>query len=64
MPVFCFGQTEQYSWVKLGPPFVPQWVAESIARFIGFLPLFMYGRWGTPLPHKVCLLWVKNVKIN
>lgn len=55
MPVFVFGQTDAYGWLKLGPPAVPQDLTERLARAIGFLPLFMYGRWGTPLPRKVCL---------
>jgi 2-acylglycerol O-acyltransferase 2 len=53
VPVFVFGQTDAYGWVKLGPPLLPQWLTQRIASAIGFLPLFMYGLWGTPLPHKV-----------
>lgn len=53
VPVFVFGQTDAYGWMKLGPPAVPQELAERLARAIGFLPLFMYGVWGTPLPRKV-----------
>ena len=30
-----------------------QWLTERIARAIGFLPLFMYGIWGTFVPRKV-----------
>ena len=55
VPVFVFGQSAAYSWVKLGPPFLPQWLAQRIARAIGFLPLLMYGVWGSPLPHPVRL---------
>lgn len=55
MPVFCFGQTDMFHWVKLGPPVVPRWLTERIARTIKFLPLLMYGTWGTPVPRKVCL---------
>ena len=53
MPVFCFGQTDMYHWVKLGPPLLPQALTERIARTIKFLPLLMYGAWGTPVPRKV-----------
>lgn len=53
VPVFVFGQTDAYSWVKLGPPFFPQGLTQQIARSIGFLPLLMSGVWGTPVPHKV-----------
>ena len=58
MPVFCFGQTDMYHWVKMGAPVIPQWLTERIARTIGFLPLFMYGIWGTFVPRKVrCPNW-------
>ena len=53
VPVFCFGQTDMYHWVKMGAPVIPQWLTERIARTIGFLPLFMYGAWGTFVPRKV-----------
>ena len=53
LPVFVFGQTDAYSWVKMGPPVVPQWLTQRIARMIGFLPLFMFGMYGSPLPHPV-----------
>ena len=53
VPVFCFGQTDMYHWVKLGPPLLSQSLTERIARTIKFLPLFMYGAWGTPVPRKV-----------
>ena len=35
MPVFAFGQTRAFHWFKFGPPIVPQWLAEIIARRIG-----------------------------
>lgn len=53
IPVFCFGQTQTFSWVKPGPPIVPASVVERVARTIGFLPLLIWGRWGTPLPHQI-----------
>ena len=55
VPVFCFGQTDMFHWAKLGPPLIPQWLAERIARAIKFLPLLMWGAWGSPVPRKVCL---------
>eukprot|EP00884_Botryococcus_braunii_P007200 jgi/Botrbrau1/16481/Bobra.0142s0075.1 len=53
IPVFCFGQTRTFSWVKPGPPVLPAPLVERIARTIGFLPLLIWGVWGTPLPHPV-----------
>jgi hypothetical protein len=35
VPVFVFGQSSSYHWFKFGPPLVPQWLAEAIARRIG-----------------------------
>ncbi len=46
LPAFAFGQTDMYSWIKPGPPLVPQRAVEALARMIGFLPLLIYG----PLP--------------
>lgn len=64
MPVFVFGQTDAYGWAKLGPPAVPQELAERLARAIGFLPLFMYGVWGTPLPRKVFTFHLSQKVLN
>ncbi|KAK9903458.1 hypothetical protein WJX75_006146 [Coccomyxa subellipsoidea] len=64
VPVFVFGQTDAYGWMKLGPRAVPQELAERLARAIGFLPLFMYGVWGTPLPRKVKITMVVGKPIE
>ena len=53
VPVFCFGQTDTYHWVRLGPPLLPQWLALAIARKLRFLPLIMLGSWGSLVPRKV-----------
>ena len=53
MPVFAFGQTGCYSWLKPGPPVVPaSWLA-AFARRIGFMPLIIWGEAFSPLPHPV-----------
>ena len=33
-----------------GPPFVPKAVMKGIARRIMFVPMWIWGRWGTPCP--------------
>lgn len=53
LPVFAFGQSDLYSWWRPGPPFIPQSLVEAIRKRIGFMPLMMSGRFGTPIPHKV-----------
>ena len=51
VPVFAFGQTGCYSWIKPGPPFVPaSWVA-GFARRLGFMPLIIWGEAFSPCPH-------------
>ena len=53
MPVFAFGQTQTYSFLKPGPPLLPaSWVA-AFARKIGFMPLIVWGEGFSPLPHRV-----------
>lgn len=42
-----------YRWWRPGPPFIPQSLVEAIRKRIGFMPLMMWGRFGTPIPHKV-----------
>lgn len=55
VPAFAFGQTDMYSWIKPEPPYVPERVVAALARWIGYLPLVMYGAWGTPMPRPVPL---------
>uniref|UniRef100_A0A7S0VKA2 Acyltransferase n=1 Tax=Polytomella parva TaxID=51329 RepID=A0A7S0VKA2_9CHLO len=52
VPIFAFGQTRTYSWARLGPPIVPQSLVDRLSRLIGAVPIFMYGLYGTPLPHR------------
>ena len=42
-----------YTWAKLGPPIIPDALCTRIARAIGFLPVCIYGVWGSLLTHKV-----------
>ena len=42
-----------FGWKKLGPPIVPDAVLAKMARAIGFMPLMMYGLWGTSLTFPV-----------
>mmetsp|Transcript_1876 Transcript_1876/g.5480 ORF Transcript_1876/g.5480 Transcript_1876/m.5480 type:complete len:388 (+) Transcript_1876:286-1449(+) len=63
LPAFAFGQTDMYSWVKPGPPWVPGRVVEALARWIGFLPLVIYGVWGTPMPRRVPVTLVMGAPI-
>jgi diacylglycerol O-acyltransferase 2, plant len=48
VPVFAFGQTPQYGWVRL--PF-----AARLARKIGWVPMLIWGAMGTPMPRKIPL---------
>ncbi len=31
-------------------------VVETVRKWLGFIPLMMWGRWGTTIPHKVAFL--------
>jgi hypothetical protein len=35
VPAFAFNQGRSYSWLRPGPPFVPQWIVEWISRRAG-----------------------------
>jgi 1-acyl-sn-glycerol-3-phosphate acyltransferase len=50
VPVFAFGQTDMLTWYRPGPPIVPEAALHSFSRKTGFVPLAMWGVWGTPLP--------------
>ena len=53
VPVFAFGQSKCYSYIKPGPPLLPaRWVA-AFARKIGFMPLIIWGEAFSPCPHPV-----------
>ncbi|KAG2494868.1 hypothetical protein HYH03_007107 [Edaphochlamys debaryana] len=52
VPVFAFGQTRTYSWLRPGPPFCPEWLVQAISRTAGAVPVLMYGACGTPMPHR------------
>lgn len=53
VPAFAFGQTDTYSWVRPGPPYVPQRVVDFFRRVLGFVPLIMWGVWFSAVPYKV-----------
>lgn len=53
VPVFCFGQSEIYGWARPGPPWVPQRWLDALSRLIGFVPMLLYGRWGTPVAYRM-----------
>lgn len=53
VPVFSFGQTNMYKWVRFGPPFLSSATMHKISRTIGFLPMWVYGKWGTLLTFEV-----------
>lgn len=40
-------------WYRPGPPLVPVRVVDAVRKVLGFVPLTMWGRFGTPVPHKV-----------
>ena len=40
-------------WYRPGPPFVPVKMLDVIRKVMGFVPLTMWGRFGSPVPHKV-----------
>ncbi|GLI69597.1 hypothetical protein VaNZ11_014259 [Volvox africanus] len=52
VPVWAFGQTRAYSWVRPGPPLVPSWIVARISRMFGAVPIYMFGAYGTSMPHR------------
>lgn len=36
-------------------------VVETVRKWLGFIPLIMWGRWGTTIPHKVSFLVAAEV---
>ena len=41
------------SWYRPGPPFVSTNVVDYVRKKLGFVPLLMWGRFGTFVPNKV-----------
>ncbi|GBF96718.1 diacylglycerol acyltransferase type 2 [Raphidocelis subcapitata] len=52
VPVFAFGQSQTYKWLRPGPPLVPAAAVAALSRKIGMVPLALLGRWGSPVPHR------------
>ncbi|EFJ41256.1 hypothetical protein VOLCADRAFT_77655 [Volvox carteri f. nagariensis] len=52
VPVWAFGQTRAYSWIRPGPPLVSSWLVSRISRTFGAVPIFMYGAYGSSMPHR------------
>jgi len=53
VPMFCFGQTNSYSWWKP----TGQWYSQ-LSRAIGFTPLVYWGRYGLPIPFRTPMTYV------
>lgn len=52
VPVWAFGQTRAYSWIRPGPPLVPSWLVARMSRVLGAVPILIYGAYGTSMPHR------------
>jgi len=52
VPVFAFGQSHGLSWARPGPPFFSEPFVARVSRSLGALPLALWGRLGTPAPHR------------
>jgi hypothetical protein len=52
VPAFAFGQSHGLSWARPGPPFFSEAFVARVSRSLGALPLALWGRWGTPAPHR------------
>lgn len=49
----CINEYMHCRWYRPGPPFVSTAVVQWIRKRLGYVPLLMWGRWGTFVPHKV-----------
>ena len=65
VPVFCFGQSDAYSYIRMWPPFLPQWMYNKFVRALLFCPMLIYGSYGTPLPYRYgCFLKSYEARIS
>ncbi|KAI8471556.1 MAG: diacylglycerol acyltransferase-domain-containing protein [Monoraphidium minutum] len=64
VPVFAFGQTQTYGWLRPGPPLVSEGAVKAMSRTIGMVPLLLLGRWGTPIPHPARLTVVVGAPLQ
>ena len=55
MPAFTFGQSETYSYVRLGPPLCSEKTVRRIAGIIQFAPMAFWGRGGSFVPRRVAM---------
>jgi 2-acylglycerol O-acyltransferase 2 len=55
MPAFAFGQTETYSYARLGPPVCSERMVRRIARAIQVAPMAFWGKLGSFIPRRVAL---------
>lgn len=53
VPVYAFGQNKALSWIRPGPPFFPTFLLRKLSRSIGVVPMAIYGKWFTTIPHQV-----------
>lgn len=52
VPVFSFGQSHGFSWLRPGPPLFSEAFVARVARSLGAVPLAIWGRWSTPAPYR------------
>lgn len=50
VPAYTFGQTRTYKYWRLGPPFMPRFLADWLSRTLAFAPMIFWGKWFTPMP--------------
>lgn len=62
VPVFAFGQTPQYSYIRLLSGRVG--LLSSLAARMGFVPMVVWGLWGLPFPRQIPLRIVVGVPIE
>lgn len=68
VPVFAFGQSNLYGYIRLFFDFprgvVPRSAWARFTRRIGFVPMFVWGRWGTAIPRREPLIIVVGAPIE